>query len=135
MSFEDLTPQPKGCSALVPVKVGMMKMRSARARAYIVFRRDVLERLGGKCWRYRVALGKGENAHQVAVTQDDAGPFEARPLKGDRAFLIRLPVVDRFPNEKLPTTECPHHVGGANRVLVDLPSWAWKTPPKIGGGR
>lgn len=133
MSFEELEPQRKGAKPAVPLKMGLSKMRGARARAYVVFHKPVLEQLGGKAWRYKLAIGKGEDAHHLRITQDDHGAFEATEMRGG-AMIVRLPIIDRFPDQKIPTAECRFSVQREHhRIVIDMPSWAWKTPPVIGG--
>lgn len=135
MSFEELLPPLKAAAAKAPVKVGMIKIgRNSAPRLTVIIRREVLDLLGGKSRRYRVALGKAENAHWLRITQADDGVFEAAELgmaKGGGVFRFRLGDHDRLPLCALPMQETNYEYQKVGKcLLIGLPSWAWDAKRK-----
>lgn len=131
-SFDWLTPAPKGAAPRTPVRFGMMKMRSAPARPYVLLTEEVVARLGGRAMRYRVGFGRGYSAGHLRVIQDDMGPFEATrmPGRGDSAtFRILLPHVEALPDAKIGAEPVAHSFPGKPPQLdIELPGWSLKRP-------
>lgn len=130
MSFEELSAPIKAAPAKAPVKIGMIKIgRNSTPRLTVVIRREVLDLLGGKSRRYRVAVGKAENAHWLRIVQADDGVFEAQELgiaKGGGVFRLRMGDHERFPSCALPLQETDYkHEKVGKCLLIGLPSWAW----------
>lgn len=130
MSFEELAPPEKRVTAKAPVKVGMIKIgRNSAPRLTVIIRREVLDLLGGKSRRYRVAIGKADDAHWLRLVQADDGPFEATELgiaKGGGVFRFRLGDHDKLPECFVPMQETNfEHQKVGKCLLIGLPSWAW----------
>lgn len=134
MSWDELEPDTKTAAPKAPVRVQMVKMKSAaRARMWVLVETDILTRLGGKALRYKVQVGKGPVGHQLRIQQDDAGRFEAGPCgppkasgQPNRYQRIRLPVVDHLPDEPIKAVACEYAIEKATRsLIITLPAWAW----------
>lgn len=105
-TWDELEPDTRRVAPATPVRVGMRKVRGGRARMVVIVDREILERLGGRAMRYRLAAGRGAAGHQVHVAQDDQGRFEALACG--------------------PPEPAKYSVDGPGRALVvDLPAWAW----------
>lgn len=128
MAFDDLFPSKPGAAQKAPLRLGMTKMRGARARMVLLVDRSVLAGLGGKAERYRMKLGRAEDKHLLMLIQDDQGPFEAN-LAGQKSTImrLRLPVVEAFPDCKIAVDSAAFEVGKVqkNAIVVTLPAWAW----------
>lgn len=137
MTWQELEPDTKAAPPKAPVRVGLFKPRGARARMVVLVETVILEGLGGRAMRYRVQAGNGTEGHQIRIVQDDAGRFEAancgRAEAGKRTTYqrIRLPKMDRFPDQTMPMEKADFSVDKQARALtIDLPAWAWHRRPR-----
>lgn len=132
MAFEELAPPVKRAPTKADVRIGMSVMGRGDAvtpKLTVVLREHVLDLLGGKSRRYRVAIGTTEDAHWLRIVQADDGSFEAQELgiaKGGGVFRIRTGAHDRLPACIIPLQETNYrHDKVGKCLLVGLPSWAW----------
>lgn len=124
----DLEPAEKASPTAADVRLGMVKRGETPGRLTLIVRREVLDRLGGKAHRYRIARGKVSNKHLLRIVQDDEGKFEAGDNPGSKGKALRLvlPLLDGDPDAARKPQEVAFEIDRKRQTMfVTLPSWVW----------
>lgn len=136
MSFEDLSPPPKGAAAVLkePVRVSVATRTDKPSRLVVLVRKELVDAFA-KAKSFAVQLGKAEDRHLLRIKVAADGLFQARepitPATGKPAGVLRftLPPHERWPACKVKAQGAAYTVA-KGCIDITLPSWAWDANAK-----